>query len=77
MTVEIALGRLGRPQLGLPAYETPGSAGADIRANLLPEDQRQGFTLDPMHRAMVPTGLRVEIPPLGSRCRSGPGRALR
>lgn len=48
--------------LGLPAYETPGSAGADIRANLLPEDRDSGFTLDPMHRAVVPTGLRVEIP---------------
>lgn len=48
--------------LGLPAYETPGSAGADIRANLLPEDRETGFTLDPMHRAVVPTGLRVEIP---------------
>ncbi|MBU9699879.1 dUTP diphosphatase [Rhodobacteraceae bacterium HSP-20] len=48
--------------LGLPAYETPGSAGADIRANLLPEDRDSGFTLDPMHRTVVPTGLRVEIP---------------
>jgi dUTP pyrophosphatase len=48
--------------LGLPAYETQGSAGADIRANLLPEDRDSGFTLDPMHRAVVPTGLRVEIP---------------
>lgn len=48
--------------LGLPAYETPGAAGADIRANLMPEDRESGFTLDPMHRAVVPTGLRVEIP---------------
>lgn len=49
--------------VGLPTYETPGSAGADIRANLLPEDRDGGFTLDPMQRAVVPTGLRVEIPP--------------
>lgn len=49
--------------LGLPAYETPGSAGADIRANLKPEDRESGFTLLPMQRAVVPTGLRVEIPP--------------
>ncbi len=48
--------------LGLPAYETPGSAGADIRANLLPGDREAGFTLAPMQRAVVPTGLRVEIP---------------
>jgi dUTP pyrophosphatase len=48
--------------LPLPSYETPGAAGADIRANLRPEDRASGFTLDPMHRAIVPTGLRVEIP---------------
>ena len=48
--------------LALPAYETAGAAGADLRANLLPEDRESGFTLDPMHRAVVPTGLRVQIP---------------
>ena len=49
--------------LPLPSYETAGSAGADLRANLMAEDRATGFTLDPMHRAVVPTGLRVEIPP--------------
>ena len=49
--------------LPLPAYETPGAAGADIRANLLPDDRAQGVTLAPMQRMVVPTGLRVEIPP--------------
>jgi dUTP pyrophosphatase len=49
--------------LGLPGYATPGAAGADIRANLKPADRETGFTLDPMHRAILPTGLRVEIPP--------------
>lgn len=48
--------------LPLPAYETAGAAGADLRANLRPEDRETGFTLDPMHRAVVPTGLRVQIP---------------
>ncbi|TGD64593.1 dUTP diphosphatase [Tabrizicola sp. WMC-M-20] len=48
--------------LPLPAYETPGAAGADIRANLPPEMRVAGFTLAPMHRAICPTGLRVEIP---------------
>ena len=46
----------------LPAYETAGGAGADIRANLKPEDREVGFTLDPGHRAIMPTGIRVEIP---------------
>lgn len=49
--------------LPLPAYETPGAAGADIRANLPPEMRAAGFTLAPMQRAICPTGLRVEIPP--------------
>ena len=49
--------------LPLPSYETEGAAGADLRANLRPEDRATGFTLDPMHRAILPTGLRVEIPP--------------
>lgn len=48
--------------LSLPRYETPGSAGADLRANLRPEDRATGFTLDPMRRTIVPTGIRVEIP---------------
>lgn len=48
--------------LPLPAYETPGAAGADIRANL-PQDQREaGLTLAPMQRLIAPTGIRVEIP---------------
>ncbi len=48
--------------LPLPAYETPGAAGADIRANL-PQDQREtGITLAPMQRLIAPTGIRVEIP---------------
>ncbi|SDW55469.1 dUTP diphosphatase [Roseicitreum antarcticum] len=51
------------PQIALPAYETPGAAGADIRA-CLPDDLREaGMTFAPMQRAVVPTGLCVEIPP--------------
>ena len=47
----------------LPAYATPGSAGADVRANL-PEGQRDlGLVLASMQRVVVPTGIRVEIPP--------------
>ncbi|GAB4274700.1 MAG: dUTP diphosphatase [Pararhodobacter sp.] len=50
------------PDIALPAYETRGSAGADIRANLRPEDRESGFVIDPMHRVLIPTGLRIEIP---------------
>ncbi len=45
--------------LGLPAYATPGSAGADLRANLA---DRTTITLAPGARALVPTGLRMAIP---------------
>lgn len=48
--------------LPLPAYETAGAAGADLRANL-PHNQRHlGIVLAPMERRVVPTGLRVAIP---------------
>lgn len=42
----------------LPAYETKNSAGMDLRA-YLPEGP---VTLKPLQRAMIPTGLYIEIP---------------
>jgi dUTP pyrophosphatase len=41
----------------LPKYETELSAGMDVRANLT-----ESVTLAPLERAMVPTGLFVELP---------------
>mgnify|MGYP000111993448 CR=1 FL=1 len=49
-------------EIALPSYETLGAAGADIRANFPQEKRVHGLTLAPMERAIVPTGLRVEIP---------------
>ena len=46
----------------LPAYQTAGSAGADICANLPLDMRAAGFVLAPMQRAIVPTGLRIAIP---------------
>lgn len=46
----------------LPAYETSGAAGADLRANLPEQARTSGWMLAPMERRIVPTGLRVEIP---------------
>ena len=48
--------------LALPAYETPGAAGADIRANLAEAGRAEGVTLQPMERRIIPSGFRVEIP---------------
>lgn len=50
------------PEVPLPAYATPGAAGADIRANLPPERRASGFRLAPWQRAVVPTGFCIEIP---------------
>jgi dUTP pyrophosphatase len=41
----------------LPAYETPASAGMDLRA-FIPGD----IILKPLERALVPTGLFIELP---------------
>ena len=41
----------------LPAYETPASAGMDLRA-FIPGD----IILQPLERALVPTGLFIELP---------------
>ena len=50
------------PAVALPEYATAGAAGADIRANLRPEDRAAGIVIEPMARVIVPSGLRVEIP---------------
>ena len=41
----------------VPSYETVGSVGADIRAFL-----QESVTIKPLERAMIPTGLKFEIP---------------
>jgi dUTP pyrophosphatase len=45
--------------LGFPVYETPGAAGADIKANL---PGRADVVLQPGARALIATGLRLAIP---------------
>lgn len=47
--------------VALPSYETIGAAGADVRANFAPDD-RAGVLLQPGARALIPTGLAIEIP---------------
>ncbi len=41
----------------LPSYQTSSSAGMDLRANL-----EQPMVLKPLQRALVPTGLFIELP---------------
>lgn len=46
--------------LALPAYETPLSAGMDLRA-AVPENEP--VTLQPGQRALVPAGIAIALPP--------------
>lgn len=45
--------------IALPAYETPGAAGCDLRAAIA---EGETLTLAPGARAMVPTGLAIALP---------------
>lgn len=50
------------PALPLPVYASAQAAGADVCANLAAADRAAGLTLAPGARALVPTGLALEIP---------------
>lgn len=53
MTIKI----INKSQHSLPNYETLASAGMDLRANL-----SEPITLAPLGRAIVKTGLFIELP---------------
>jgi len=66
----VRVGGRGEP-LPLPAHATEGSAGLDLRADV---DVR----LEPGQRALVPTGIALEIPPgYEGQVRPRSGLALR
>ena len=48
---------INKSQHTLPSYETIASAGMDLRANLT-----QPIVIEPMDRALIPTGLFMELP---------------
>ncbi len=48
---------INRSRHELPQYETPQSAGLDLRANV-----DSPITLKPLERKLVPTGLFIELP---------------
>lgn len=47
-----------RSDATLPTYGTPGSAAADLYA-VCP---KEGITLQPMQRAVIPTGIAIALP---------------
>lgn len=48
---------INQSQFDLPAYQTPQSAGLDLRANIT-----ESIVLKPLQRTLVPTGLFIELP---------------
>lgn len=54
MIIEI----INKSKHALPQYETPLSAGVDLRANLT-----ESITLKPLERKLVKTGLFMALPP--------------
>ncbi len=61
---------INRSRHPLPAYETSSSAGLDVRANLT-----SSIELKPFERALIPTGLFLEIPE-GFECQVRPRSGL-
>ncbi|MDR3147294.1 MAG: dUTP diphosphatase, partial [Treponema sp.] len=45
------------PAIPLPRYESPGAAGMDLCARLA-----EPLSIPPLGRALIPTGLALEIP---------------
>jgi dUTP pyrophosphatase len=56
-----------------PAYETPGSAGMDLRARV-----DAPLTLEPGERVLVPTGIHIQLPEgVEAQIRARSGLAVR
>ncbi len=73
MTTELRIRRLPHfDGLELPAYQTEGSAGMDVRA-AVPEDAP--VRLAPGQRAMIPTGIAMAVP-RGFECQVRPRSGL-
>jgi dUTP pyrophosphatase len=48
---------INRSKHPIPSYQTPASAGMDLRADIA-----ESITLKPMQRVLVPTNLFIELP---------------
>jgi dUTP pyrophosphatase len=53
----MAIKIINRSEHPLPHYQTDGAAGMDLRASLT-----ESITLNPMERALIATGLFIELP---------------
>lgn len=57
MVIAVKRTRPGPEQLPLPAYQTAGAAGMDLVADI-----GEPVRLRPGERALIPTGLAIELP---------------
>jgi len=57
MALQLRIQRLPHGPADLPAYETAGAAGMDLRAAV-----SDAQTLAPGQRALIPTGYKIAIP---------------
>lgn len=48
---------INKSGFNLPSYETEGSAGIDLQANI-----EESIKLEPLDRVLIPTGLFISIP---------------
>jgi dUTP pyrophosphatase len=67
---QITVKIINRSKNELPAYSTDDSAGMDLRASL-----SEPIILKPLQRALVPTGLFIELPH-GYECQIRPRSGL-
>lgn len=67
-TVKVKI--INRSSNPLPSYSTLSSAGMDLRANL-----SEPITLQPLQRALVPTGVFIQLPQ-GYECQIRPRSGL-
>lgn len=70
---ELVINIINLSENPLPEYATLGAAGMDIRANL-----QEPFILEPLQRAIIPTGLFIELPEgLEAQIRPRSGMAIK
>lgn len=50
------------PDVALPAYETTGAVGMDLRVNFKDDLRISGLTLEAGQRALIPTGIAIALP---------------
>jgi len=62
VSVNISRTRDADRTVPLPAYETDGAAGMDVRANFPQGEREKTLAIEPGERRLVPTGLVMDIP---------------